>query len=38
MIIDVRSVFRQGNKYYKQVYLDECLYKLADAIANKFAK
>ena len=38
MIIDVRSVFRLGNKHYTQVYLDECLYKLAAAIANKFAK
>ena len=38
IIIDVRSVFRLGNKYYTQVYLDECLYKLAAAIVNKFAK
>ena len=24
----VRSVFHEGNKYYPQVFLDECLHKL----------
>ena len=28
MIVVVRSVFRDGNKYYSQVFLDECLHKL----------
>ena len=28
MIIVVRSVFRGGNKYYTQVFLDECLHEL----------
>ena len=28
MIIVVRSVFDEGNKYYLQVFLDDCLYKL----------
>ena len=28
MIIIVRSVFHEGNKYYPQVFLDECLHKL----------
>ena len=28
IIIDVRSVFHENNKYYSQVYLDECLYNL----------
>ena len=28
MEIAVRSVFHKGNKYYPQVFLDECLYKL----------
>ena len=28
MIIVVRFVFHEGNKYYPQVFLDECLYKL----------
>ena len=27
MIIVVTSVFHEGNKYYQQVFLDECLYK-----------
>ena len=26
--IAVRSVFHENNKYYPQVFLDECLYKL----------
>ena len=29
IIIVVRSVFGDGNKYYLQVFLDEYLYKLA---------
>ena len=29
MIIVVRSVFHECKKYYPQVFLDECLYKLA---------
>ena len=28
MIILVRSVFHQGNNYYSQAFLGECLYKL----------
>ena len=28
MIIVVRPVFYQKNKYYPQVFLDECLYQL----------
>ena len=27
-IIVVRYVFHEGSKYYRQVYLDKCLYKL----------
>ena len=29
IVIVVRFVFNDGNKYYPQVFLDECLYKLA---------
>ena len=28
MIIVVRTVFHENNKYYLQVFLNECLYKL----------
>ena len=28
MIIVVRAVFYENNKYYPQVFLDQCLYKL----------
>ena len=28
MIIVVRAVFHEGNKYYPQVFLEKCLYKL----------
>ena len=28
MKIVVRTVFHENNKYYPQVFLDECLYKL----------
>ena len=28
MIIIVRTVFHENKKYYPQVFLDECLYKL----------
>ena len=28
MIIVVRSAFQEDNKYYPQVFLDECLYEL----------
>ena len=28
MIIVVRAVFHENSKYYPQVFLDECLYKL----------
>ena len=28
MIIVVRAIFHKNNKYYLQVFLDECLYKL----------
>ena len=31
-IIYVRSVFNYRNKYYPQVFLDACLYKLAELI------
>ena len=27
MVIFVRSIFHEGNKYYLKVFLDECLYK-----------
>ena len=29
VVTAVRFVFNDGNKYYPQVFLDECLYKLA---------
>ena len=28
MIIVVRAIFHESNKYYPRVFLDECLYKL----------
>ena len=28
MIVVVRTVFHENNKYYPHVFLDECLYKL----------
>ena len=28
MIIVVRAIFGENNKYYPQVFLDECLYKI----------
>ena len=28
MIVVARTVFHENNKYYPQVFLDECLYKL----------
>ena len=28
MIIVFRAIFLENNKYYRQVFLDECLYKL----------
>ena len=28
MIIVVRAIFFENNKYYQQVFLDKCLYKL----------
>ena len=28
MILAVRAAFHQNDKYYPQVFLDECLYKL----------
>ena len=28
MIIVLRAVFHESNKYYPQAFLDECLYKL----------
>ena len=28
MVIVVRDAFHENNKYYPQVFLDECLYKL----------
>ena len=32
MTIVVRAVFHKNNKYYPQVFLDECLYKLYNNI------
>ena len=32
MTIVVRAVFHENNKYYPQVFLDECLYKLYNNI------
>ena len=31
MIIVIRAFFLENNKYYPQVFLDKCLYKLANA-------
>ena len=31
MIIVVRTVFHESNKYYPEVFFDECWYKLAVA-------
>ena len=28
MIIAVRAIFHENNKYYQQILLDKCLYKL----------
>ena len=28
MVIVVRAIFYENNKYYPQVFLDECLYKI----------
>ena len=28
MVVVVRAVFHENNKYYSQVFLDDCLYKL----------
>ena len=28
MTIVVRTVFIENNKYYRQIFLDECLYKI----------
>ena len=28
MVIVVRAIFYENNKYYQQVFLDECLYKI----------
>ena len=33
--IVIRSVFNDGNMYYPQAFLDECLYKLAEMISGK---
>ena len=30
MVIVIKSVFNDKSKYYPQVFLDECLYELAD--------
>ena len=38
MLIVVRSLFHEGNKYDTQVLFDECLYKLAATCRNKFAQ
>ena len=34
IIIAVRYLFHEGNKYYPQVFLDESLYKLAEHRIN----
>ena len=36
MVIVVRSVFQENNKYYPQVFLDECLYKLQTRKKQKY--
>ena len=33
-IVIARSVFYEGNKYYQQVFLDECLYKWTAMLAE----
>ena len=38
MIINIKSVFHEGNKNYPQFFLDIYLYKLGATRANKFAK
>ena len=35
MAIVVRAVFLENNKYYPQVFLDECLYKIQIKIKNE---
>ena len=35
MIVIVRHVFHEGNKYYPQIFLNECLYKLKMLEYNK---
>ena len=36
MIMVVRSIFHESNKYYPQVFLDECLYKLSASRAEYY--
>ena len=36
-MIVVRCDFHESNKYYPEVFLNECLYKLAVTSTNKFA-
>ena len=38
MTIVIRSVFHKDDKYYTQIFLDECLHKLATKDTDKFAK
>ena len=35
MIIVTRSLFHENNKYYPQVFLDECLHKVKNIITIK---
>ena len=36
MMIDIRVGFHENNKYYPQVFLDECLYKLQTQKKQKY--
>ena len=37
MIIILKAVFHENNKYYPKVFLDECLYKLCRRVAESFS-
>ena len=36
IVIVVRAAFNENNKYYPQVFLDECLYKLQRRKENSY--
>ena len=36
IVIVVRAAFNENNKYYPQVFLDECLYKLQRKKENSY--